>query len=54
MYIYVFVNYGAIIQRASVVQWLGFHPSKVEVRVRFTAVAIHSFHFFISLGLLHV
>ena len=24
---------------ASVVQWLGFHPSKVEVRVRFTAVA---------------
>jgi hypothetical protein len=30
-------------KRASVVQWLGFHPSiqmsKVEVRVRFTAVA---------------
>ncbi|EHK99083.1 hypothetical protein M7I_5083 [Glarea lozoyensis 74030] len=25
---------------ASVVQWLGFHPSKVEVRVRFTAVAL--------------
>ena len=24
--------------RVSVVQWLGFHPSKVEVRVRFTAV----------------
>ena len=26
-------------EKASVVQWLGFHPSKVEVRVRFTAVA---------------
>jgi hypothetical protein len=28
-----------MVSKASVVQWLGFHLPKVEVRVRFTAVA---------------
>ena len=36
-YFYFIIN-----MKASVVQWLGFHPSKVEVRVRFTAVALHA------------
>ena len=36
--------------QASVVQWLGFHPSKVEVRVRFTSVAnAHYFWLFFLL-----
>ena len=34
----------SLTKNASVVQWLGFHPSKVEVRVRFTAVAKHAPH----------
>lgn len=37
---------------ACVVQWLGFYPSKVEVRVRFTALAVisnqPSFYLFLS------
>jgi hypothetical protein len=40
-----------MVSKASVVQWLGFHPSKVEVRVRFTAVA-NLFSFFS--GSLHI
>lgn len=33
-------------QVASMVQWLGFYPSKVEVGVRFTVVATNMIFFF--------
>lgn len=33
-------------QVASMVQWLGFYPSKVEVGVRFTVVATDIIFFF--------
>lgn len=36
-------------QAASMVQWLGFYPSKVEVGVRFTVVAFNNFFKFFSL-----
>lgn len=54
MYVHTYIQYvyqylDNVNQAASMVQWLGFYPSKVEVGVRFTVVASNLFSYFCSL-----